>query len=184
MAVRKRMSQTNVCASAFKGKSGHMNPPEETRPGPGTYFEDEKSSLEAGGFQSNFKSHSSYRRILAAHPDLPASEVLEYSQNRAELNAPGPGAYDIPTPSEHFNSKGSSMFQTSRLGGKVESDGTGPGRYDPIYPKRSVPSATVAFKSESDRGGLNVPISPGPAFYELETEEKKSFLLNSKMRWV
>lgn len=154
------------------------------------------------------------RHFAPVHPDLPAAdehargvlgdfadevakECLGTTAPKSLAALPGPGHYeqarDALDGSDRLASRcGSSSFQLGpgRYNPAPTSAGhmPGPGAYEPRkVAQAQVTSAVSAFLSLTERDFpiREVKRGPGPCFYKPESPiGKKSFILNSKKRWV
>ena len=107
---------------------------------------------------------------------------------------PGPGYYIPEDNQERESLNGSpSRREIDRFGGSVKpgkskESSPGPGAYDARLPqvhKEKLLVSGAVFMSETQRDFVKATQVPGPAFYKLPTGPvKKSFHLNSELRWV
>jgi len=125
------------------------------QPGPGTYEVDQADLLMRTDVSSRLRSSAAFQNN-ARRFGGPQSALAA-----GPADVPGPGAYGVSAVGSIANAGTSSLADGLR---KKSGYGFGSGS------KRN----TVDIKREA----------PGPAFYTPSAPPKKSFLMNSKMRWV
>merc|ERR1712139_233154 len=182
-------------------------------PGPGAYYSQKPILPPTGsgheGGNAVFKE-ASQKKFCAVHSDLPvASEkaraalgdfaptVAKECVGQRPTDLPGPGIYDQDRDSmwrgRDVGVHGMSSFLPGpkRIEWGTEEDAMkpGPGGYDPKLPvKLNITEAKSSFISATEQHGFaDLQKGPGPCYYSppppgLRTA--KSFVLNSKKRWL
>lgn len=181
-------------------------------PGPGAYYSQKPILPPSGsghdGVNAVFKEPSQ-RRFCPVHPDLPAADhkarkalgdfagvVAKECVGDRISDLPGPGKYDQDRDSMWDGKEVGIHGMSSFLPGSRRTDWApeevglmpGPGSYaPPVRHQLQVTDAKSAFVSLTEQHGFaDLQKGPGPCYYKPGPpgSPKRSFLLNSKKRWL
>mmetsp|Transcript_42954 Transcript_42954/g.91082 ORF Transcript_42954/g.91082 Transcript_42954/m.91082 type:complete len:369 (-) Transcript_42954:130-1236(-) len=200
---RKPEQQSNLGGANLLSKDIRMPDGKETV-GPGAYLDTTAAPRSPTGKPSRVFARPLGRKkiptvVEGVHiDDLAVVDTLNtLMRDRIGPVPPGPGSYDVDASTAamkdpvDFSSKPSSMFMRGRSDQPRSHHGPspGPGTYEYKQPEERPAAASVFQSTVARENQYGKPHAPGPAFYNPQVTDNKSFHLNApdptgRRKWV